>query len=104
LPSSPAQPKLHIHLAVHRRCHGEALAGLLELARAPVELPQTEATVGNERPHAPGLAERQGAALGVEPVGMGCDLTEQTQRMGGDATGACDRAFSQTPRLVQPPE
>jgi len=80
---------------------------LLELARAPVELPQTEATVGNERPHAPGLGERQGAALGVEPVGMACDLTEQMQRMGGDATAkrrVCDRALTQTPRLVQPPE
>jgi len=46
----------------------------------------------------------QGAALGVEPVGMGCDLTEQMQRIGGDATGVCDRAFSQAPRLVQPRE
>jgi len=65
---------------------------LLRLARAPVELPETEATVGDERAHAPGLGERQGlavvrlATLGVEPLGMGCDLTEQMQRMGADAT------------------
>ena len=46
--------------------------------------------MGDQRAHAARLGERQRlaivslAALGVEPVGMGRDVAEQMQRMGGE--------------------
>ena len=61
------------------------LAGLLALARAPVELAEAEVAVGDERAHAQRLGEGQGlaivglGALGVEAVGMGRDVAEQVQ-------------------------
>src|SRR5262245_54858311 len=45
------QPKAHIHLAIHDRRGGEVLPCLLRLAGAPVELPEAEVAVGDERAH-----------------------------------------------------
>src|SRR5262249_2817128 len=42
------QPVRHPHLAVHRRRGGEMLLRLLAVARAPVELTETEVAVGDE--------------------------------------------------------
>ena len=47
--------------------------------------------VGDERTHAAGLGEGERlavvglAALGIEAVGMGGDVAEQVQRMGGES-------------------
>ena len=69
--------------------------------------------MGDERPHAARLGERQRLSvvdltvLGVEPVGMGRDVGEQVQRIGSDAMARrrrCDRAFAQTLRLIEPVE
>src|SRR4030095_15460160 len=46
------QPVRHPHLAVRRRRGGEVLAGLIALARAPVELAEAEVAVGDEGAHA----------------------------------------------------
>src|SRR5712692_158749 len=53
------QPEPHVHLAVHRRRHGEVLLSLLALAGAPVELAETEVALRDERPHAARFGERQ---------------------------------------------
>src|SRR5215831_5916418 len=82
------QPVRHPHLTVHRRRGGEVLARLLALARARAQLPEAEVAVGDERAHAARLGEGQRlmvvglAALGIEPVGVGRDVTEQVERMG----------------------
>src|SRR5262245_54989899 len=66
--------------------------------------------MSDKRPHTAWLGERQRPAvvsrtgLGVEPVGMGCDLTEQMKRMGrepGVPGRACHRAIAQAPRGVE---
>src|SRR5215469_1722923 len=57
------QPVRHPHPAVHRRRGGEVLVALLTLARTPIELPEAEVAVGDERPHAARLGE--GQRLGV---------------------------------------
>ena len=90
------------------------LAGLLALARAPVELAEAEVAVGDEGAHAARLGERQRlavvglAALGIEPVGMGRDVAEQVQRMGrapvADAASESSARSPQAPRLVEPAE
>jgi hypothetical protein len=73
------------------------------LARASVELAQTEVTMGDERAHAARLGEGERltvvdfASLGVEFVGMGCDVAEQVQgmrRVTGMVRRGCDRAVS----------
>ncbi len=89
------------------------LPRLLALARAQVELAEAEVAVGDEGAHAARLGERQRlavvslAALGIELVGMGCDVAEQVQRMGrepGVTRRGFDRAVAQAPRLVEPAE
>src|SRR5262249_20611648 len=51
LPLRLLQPIRHPHLAIHRRRGGEVLLRLLALARAPVQLAQTEVAVGDEGAH-----------------------------------------------------
>jgi len=86
---------------------------LLALARAPGELAEAEVAMGDEGAHAARLGERQRlavvglAALGVEPVGVGRDVTEQTLRMGcepGVTRRGFDRAVGQASRFVEPAE
>ena len=95
------EPEIHVHLAVHRRRGGQILPGELWLTDAASELPQAEVAVGDDGPHAVQLGECQrlpvvgGAAFGIEPVGMGCDVAEQMQRMGRKAGLAAER--------IQPP-
>jgi hypothetical protein len=54
------------------------------------ELAEAEVAAGDEGAHAAWLGERQRlavvglAALGIEPVGMGCDVAKQVQRMGAE--------------------
>src|SRR5262245_53203090 len=109
----PLLPERHIHLAVHRRSRREVLLRLLTRARAPVELAEAEMAVGNKRPHAARLRERQRlavvglAALCVEAVGMGRDVAEQVKRMGrkpGVTLRGFDRAGAQPLRRVEPVE
>ncbi len=45
------QPVRHAHLAEHRRRGREVLLRLLVLARAPVELAESEMAVGDQRAH-----------------------------------------------------
>ena len=82
-------------------------------ADAAVELAQAEVAVGDKRTHAVRLGERQRlpvvgcAAFGIEPVGMGRHIAEQSQRMGrkaGLALRGFNRAIAQAPRLVEPAE
>jgi alkylhydroperoxidase family enzyme len=84
--------------------------GILPLARAPAQLAKTKVAVGYERTHATGLGERQRlavvglAAVGVEPVGMGRDITEQVQSMSREARVTrreFERTVGQTLRLVE---
>src|SRR6185295_9327297 len=107
------QPELHVHLAVERRRDGEVFARLLASAGAPVEFPKPEVAVGDEGSHAARLGKRQRiavvglSALGIESLGMTRDVAEQMQRMGFVALAKrrkCDRAFTQTLRLVEPVE
>jgi hypothetical protein len=85
------QPEAHAHLAVHRRRGDEVLLRLRALACTSIELAQAEVAVRDERAHAARLGESQRlavvglAALAVEAVGMGCDVSEQVPRMGREA-------------------
>ena len=78
-----------------------------------VELPEAEVAVGDERAHAARLGEGQRlavvglAALGIESVGMGRDVTEQVQLRGresGMTRRGFDRAVTQALGLVEPVE
>ena len=69
--------------------------------------------MGDERAHSVRLGERQRllvvsyAAFNIELVGLGCQVTEQVQRMGskaGLALRGLNRARAQLPRLVEPPK
>jgi len=53
------QPKVHIHLAVHRRRGGEVVLRLLALTCAPKELAKAEVAVGDEGAHAALGRERE---------------------------------------------
>ena len=63
------------------------LARLLPLAGAPVELAEAEVAVGDERAHAQLLGQGQGLAIvrlrgvGLDAVGMGRDVAEQSQEL-----------------------
>ncbi len=76
------EPKLHVHLAVHRRRCCKIFLGTLCLADAAVKLTHTEVAAGDERAHAVQLGECQGlpvvsgAAFDIEPVWMRCYVTE----------------------------
>ena len=85
------------------------LLRLLARARAQVDLAETEVAVGDEGAHAEPLGERQRlailslAALGIELVGVGCDIAEQVPRMGLEprlGRTEIERAFAETLRLV----
>jgi hypothetical protein len=68
-----------------------------------VELPEAAMTVGDEGAHAARLGERQRlavvslAALGVEPVGVGCDVAQQVPRIdrkaGSRASGGLEMTW-----------
>src|SRR5262249_46475643 len=107
------EPERHVHLAVHGRRDGEVLARLLALARARAQLPEAEVAVGDERAQAARLGEGQRlavvglAALGIEPVGMGRDVTEQVERMGrepGVTRRELHRAVAEALRVVETAE
>ena len=75
------------------------------------ELAEAEVAAGDQRAHAAWLGEGQRlavvglATLGIEPVGMGCDVAKQVQRMGGKpgvTLRGFDPAVAQTLRLVEP--
>src|SRR5258705_6108094 len=57
------QPVRHVHLAVHRRRSGEMLARVIPLVCSPVELAEAEVAVGDERPHADLIGERDGVTV-----------------------------------------
>ena len=104
------QPVRHAHVAVHCRRRRDMLLRLLARARAQVDLAETEMAVGDEGAHAEPLGERQRlaimslAALGIELIGVGCDIAEQVQRMGlepGLGRREFERAVAETPRLVE---
>src|SRR5262245_33352588 len=57
------EPERHVHVPVHHGRGDEVFAGLLALARASVELAEAEVAVGDERPHAARLGERQRLAV-----------------------------------------
>ena len=77
------QPEAHAHVAVHRRRGGEVLAGLLALARAPVELAEAEVAVGDERAHLELLGERERvtvvAVSVLRRIAAGGDLAEEAE-------------------------
>src|SRR5262249_43320498 len=107
------KPEWHVHLAVHRRRGGEVLARLLALARARAQLPEAEVAVGDKRAHATRLGEGQRlavvglATLGIELVGVGCDVTEQVERMGRPPRltwRGLHRAVTQALRVVETAE
>jgi hypothetical protein len=69
--------------------------------------------VGDERAHAARLGERQRlavvdlAALGIESVGMSCDVAEQVRRVGRIPRCRGEASIAQSPnarRLVEPAE
>src|SRR5262245_5602270 len=99
------QPEPHVHLAVHRRCSGEVLTRLLALVGARAQLPEAEGAVGDERAHAARLGEGQRlavvglAALGIEAVGVGRDVTDQVEHV-GRGSGLNRRELKRT--LAQP--
>src|SRR5215471_18967805 len=82
------QPEPHVHLAVHRRRGGEVFLCQLAFACAPIELAEAEVAVGDEGAHAARFGQRKRlavvglAALGIEPLGVGRDVTEQVERVG----------------------
>src|SRR5262250_3001149 len=107
------QPVRHVHLAVHRCRGGEVLLCFVALARASIELAQAEVAVGDEGAHAARLGEGQRlavvglAALGIEPVGVGRDVTEQVERVGrgpGLTGRGRHRAVAQALRVVETAE
>src|SRR5215831_7079033 len=107
------QPEPHVHLAVHGCRDGEVLLCLVALAGASVKLPEAEVAVGDERAHAARLGEGQRlavvglAALGIEPVGVGRDVTEQVERMGrgpGLTGRGLHRAVAQALRVIETAE
>src|SRR5262249_28236370 len=95
------QVEPHVHLAVHRRRDGEVFAGLLVFARPPGELAEAKMAVSDERAHAARLGEGQRlavvglAALGIEPFGVGRDVTKQVERMGREP-GLTRRGLNRT--------
>src|SRR5262245_28983019 len=106
-------PVGHCHFAVHRRRDGEVLLSLLVVAYAAIQLTEAKVAMGYQRAHAAGLRERERvavvglAALGIEPVGMGCNVAEQVQRMGCETRVTLrgfDPAVTQPSRLVEPVE
>ena len=108
-----AHPVRHAHLAIHRRRVRQVFSGLVALAGTPVELAEAEVAVGDEGAHAAWPRKRQRlpvvnlSALGIESVGMGRDLAEQVQRMGGDTMvrpRMCHRTVAQTLRIIEPVE
>src|SRR6185295_5485575 len=76
------QPEPHVHLAVHPRCGGELLSGLLALVRVRVELAEAEVAVGDEGTHAELARECQGLAV-VAFSGLGAarrrDVTDEAE-------------------------
>src|SRR5215213_483964 len=82
------QPVRHAEIAVYGSRRRETLLGLLACPRAQVKLAETEVAVGDEGVHAEPLGESQRlaikslAALGIELIGVGCDIAEQMPRMG----------------------
>ena len=89
------------------------LEGLVALSRSSVELAEAEVAMRDERAHAARLGERQCLAvvglpaLGIEPVGMGRDVAEEVQRVGGESRltrRGFDRAVAQAPSVVEPAE
>ena len=83
------QPVHHVHLAVQRRSDREVLERLPALTRSPID-PAEAVAVGDEGAHTTGLGECECvemvrlAALRVEAVGTGRDLTEQMPGMRGE--------------------
>src|SRR5262245_56907450 len=78
-----------------------------------IELTQAKVAVGDEGAHAARLGEGQRRAvvtlgvLGIELIGMACDITLQVQRVGGKARltrGGFDRAQGQAPRVLETTE
>src|SRR5262245_60120872 len=75
------QIELHAHLTVHVDGNGPVLSSLLGSACALVQLAEPEMAVGDDRPHAARLGERQGPAImgftsrGVQLVAMCRDVT-----------------------------
>ena len=59
----PLQPVRHTHLAIHVRRDGEMLPGLLALARAPVELVETEIMLVPQAGIASSYTRRMSGAL-----------------------------------------
>src|SRR5215831_1845188 len=109
----PLQPVRHLHLAEHRRRGGQVLLRLMLLAGASVELAKPEVAVSDEGAHATRLGEGQRlavvglAAFGIEPVGVGRNVTEQVERMGrvpGLTRGGAHRAVTQALRVVETAE
>src|SRR5262245_51321283 len=82
------QIEAHVHLAVHARGSGQVLARLFAIANLPVELAEPQVAMSDKRPHAARLSEHQRFAVvhlgsfSVEPILIGCDIAEQTLRMG----------------------
>ena len=103
-------PVRHAHVAVHRRRGGEVLLPLLPFACASGELAEAEVAAGDKGPHAARLGKCQRlevvglAALGIELVGMGCDVAEQMLIMGcepGVVRSRFDGADGKVPRIVE---
>jgi len=74
------QPEPHVHLAVLRHRRVEVFSRRRALARAPVELAETEAAVGDKGAHAVWLGELQRAAITVLAVGLTIDLDDTGTR------------------------
>ena len=82
------QPKIHIHIAVHRGGHCEVLLRLQSLTGAAGELAEPEVAVGDEGAHAARLGEGQGlrgSAHFSQPRARcsACDVTLAACRHGG---------------------
>jgi len=87
------------------------LVGPLARALVPVELAEAEVAVGDDRAHAARFGERERLAimglteLGIELIGVGCDVAEELQRMGSEpglARREFERAIAQTPCVFEP--
>jgi hypothetical protein len=86
---------------------------LLPSACVSEELAEADVAASDEGAHTARLGERQRLVVvglstrGIETVGMGCDVAEQVQRMGGESGVTLrnfDRTAAQASRLVEPVE
>jgi hypothetical protein len=81
-PPPPGPASMSYPCRGHRRRGDEVVADLIPFARAQIDLAETEMAMGDEGTHPQPLGKGQRlaimslAALGIELIGVGCDVAE----------------------------